>query len=380
MPLDREFVRAHPGSGVILSPRVYRREQIERHAREILELGGLVMFDPQFYQPRTEREKILDYPYWNGVEFESGEFANGEAGSFAQRVVEYQIETLNVSEIILPGRYTNSVNEDWLATQAGFAQIVPELKLDRPVYSTISLGPDVVTNTEAFDTVLDEVVNYPVHGVYFVIQSPSFLVTNELFLYSLLDGFLSVELGGKRVLLGYGNQQSLIYAAAGVETLASGNFRNTRSFNSGIFDIPSEDEEQRRRTWYYDADTLSEYRIEALDLAYRRGLKGRFGPICNHCESLLSAQTPSSVAWREGESFRHFLHEIHRQWCQFEATERRNRLLAVRSLLEDVITKLETLVRGGFRPGTRAFDSVLDASLDALNGFAQDRSMDIARL
>jgi len=380
MAIDRDFVRTHSGSGVILSPRVYRREQIERHAKEILDLGGVVMFDPQFYQPRTEREKILDFPYWGGIEFESGEFANRDAGPFAERVVEYQVETLSVSEIILPGRFSNSLNEDWLAMQAAFAEIVPRLNLDTPVFSTVSLGPDVVRNKEAFDNVLDEAVNYPVQGIYFVVQSPSFLVADELFLYSLLDAFLSIEMAGKEVLLGYGNQQSIIYAAAGVETLASGNFRNTRSFDSTIFDVPSEDEEKRKRTWYYDADTLSEYRIEALDLAYRRGLQGRFGPICDHCEPLLSAGIPSSVRWSEGESFKHFLHEMYRQWNQFEDADRKDRLLAVRSLLEEVMTTLEELFEDGFRLGPRAFDSVLDASLGALSAFSRDRAADIAGL
>ncbi len=62
MGLDIEFIEKSLTSGVILSPRVYKMEQIERHAQEIKDLGAELLFDPQFYRPHTERKKLLSLP------------------------------------------------------------------------------------------------------------------------------------------------------------------------------------------------------------------------------------------------------------------------------------------------------------------------------
>ena len=62
--LQVEFVAQFPGTSVIMSPRCCTPDQAKRHAREISKAGGRVLFDPQFYDPRTSVEHIVAYPYW----------------------------------------------------------------------------------------------------------------------------------------------------------------------------------------------------------------------------------------------------------------------------------------------------------------------------
>src|SRR4029077_2419250 len=133
---------------------------------------------------------------------------------------------------------------------------------DRTLYSTLAVGPDVVKNRHQMDTLLAEALNYPVGGIYVLLRPPndSFLIADEDYLYAVLDGLLSFREAGKRVIIGYANQQVLLLGAVGVEDIASGNFRNVRSFNPEIFDVQPEDDRQRA-LWYYDAGTLSEFRI-----------------------------------------------------------------------------------------------------------------------
>jgi hypothetical protein len=104
-------------------------------------------------------------------------------------------------------------------------------------YMTVAVGPDLVTNQSAFDLIIDEMIEYPVDGFYFLAQSPrnQYMAQSEEYIYALLDAFLSLSRSGKEILLGYANQQSIVYAAAGVDLIASGNFRNVRAFDPNIF-------------------------------------------------------------------------------------------------------------------------------------------------
>lgn len=182
LSMNKEFVENNPHTGVIMSPRNCTREQIERHANELHERNVSVLYDPQFYQPRTERENILNYPYWNDLNFQTLDFASRGASDLCRGVVTYQIEQLNVSEVILPGRFSNVVSEEWLDTQFAIADTANSMGIDRIVYSTVAVGPDVIRDRTAFDRLLNEVVSYPVDGIYFIAQSPrDFLVNDELF-------------------------------------------------------------------------------------------------------------------------------------------------------------------------------------------------------
>lgn len=380
MELDKEFLKKDLASGVILTPRVHKPEQVERHSKEIRKLGGELLFDPQFYLPRTRREKLLTHSYWDDLNFDTSTFDEGNASKFCEDCVKHQ-RSLNVSKVLLPGRYSNSVDDSWLEMHHNFAEKASSLDIDVPIYSTIALGPDVISSDEAFSDIVDEVVNYPVDGIYFVFKHPNnnFLVEEELALYYLLNRFLDIRLSKKDIILGYSNQQSLIFAVAGVKNIASGNFRNTRHFDPSIFDV-QEDEMRKRATWYYDANTLSEFRIESMSLAFRRNLQGYFGPVCEYCRPLLESADPASFRWSESLAFRHFLHEIRRQWLELESSSMDLVIEKVMDLINRANSILDQLSSRGFYTGNRSFKNTIDPTLSALKAFISDRGRDIKRL
>lgn len=180
-------------------------------------------------------------------------------------------------------------------------------------------------------------------------------------------------------MLGYANQQSLIYGAAGITGLATGNFRNVRSFHPDTFDV-QEQSDRQRATWYYDGNTFSEFRPQSLGLAYQRGLTGRFGPKCRHCISLLEAANPALVPWGEPLAFRHYLTEINRQWSDICKVPLTQRLEYIISIIEHASEQLDQLERDGHRLGDRSFKQVTEPTLSALLSFKSDRQSDIELL
>lgn len=366
-------------SGVIIWPRTLRQDQLERHASEIRELGAALLFDSCFYVPDTSRWKILDLPYWSGVDFNTIDFAGKDGIEFCRRVIDYQVDVLHVTEVLLPGRYIDVRNEDWLEMHANFAKVAAEMNIGIPIYATVALGPDLICDMPSFDAVMNEVVGYPVDGVYCLYNSPSFLCNNDLFLMNLLSGFLSLSLAKKSIILGYANQQDLLFAAAGVETVATGNFRNVRSFNPAIFDV-EEEAERKRATWYYDGQSLCEFRLQQLGLAYQRlGMRGSFGPETQYSESMLQSPNPATVRWREPDAFKHYITVLRDQWLSFEGRVRRERHAVVEVLHQSAQQNMTSYQNQGMHLVDRAADtaSALPAWRSALGSF---RTAESARL
>ncbi|HLW01393.1 MAG TPA: hypothetical protein VKT82_22245 [Ktedonobacterales bacterium] len=373
MAMDKELIgRFNDGrnAGVIMWPRTVKRSQVEHHAKEILNAGASVLFDTCFYLPRTGLPAILDYPYWSGTTYDTIDFSGQAGKDFCKRVIDYQVNTLHATEILLPGAYTNSITNQWLEIHHLFAEIAGEMQLDRPIYSTIALGPDVILNQSALDNALNEITAYPTSGIYFVYHpgKDAYLPTNQLFLVNLLSAFLSLSLADKAVILGYANQADILFAATGVQTLASGNFRNVRNFDPAIFDVVP-DAIASRKTWYYDGQSMGEYLPEQLGIAYQRfGMGGIFGPSTPYVDSLLKAPNPAIVNLQEPDAFKHFLTVLREQWLQFRGIDASQRLDAVEDFFREVKNYQQQIQAKRFTLG-RPFTDALSAIEDAITSF-----------
>src|SRR5699024_2820330 len=165
-------------------------------------------------------------------DYSTAEFGSRFAKDFSRNVINYQVNNLKVDEIIIPNIYTNSIIDDWFDISESLVNGALETENKKLKYLTISLGPDVVKNRDSFDHLISTLTQYDVEGYYFVFKSPrDFLLDDEDYLYSILDAFISLNLANKRVIVGYANQQDLIFASCGVASIASGNFRNVRTFD-----------------------------------------------------------------------------------------------------------------------------------------------------
>jgi hypothetical protein len=326
--------------------------------------------------PRTDLKRVLSYPFFDNYNFETKNF---DVEQFCQSVIEYQANEIDLTNIILPGSYTNSLTEDWLSMHYQFSQIGSNYK-NLQIYSTIALGPDVILNNDQFSSVIDEIINYPVDGIYFLFEHPvNEYFINEEFLYVLLDSLLSLSLSGKKILVGYANQQSLALAAAGIDYIASGNYRNVRSFDH-VNTKDRDDENLRKGIWYFDGNTFGEYKIPALGLAFRRNLKKHFGPITEYSEPLLISDRPTAVAWPEKYSFLHYLHSMYNYSYSIFSNAKKDRYNFILNFFNDINNKNSSLANLGFNFGDRGFNNQVVSTISALELFVQDRKEDIKNL
>lgn len=386
MQMNNDLAKEISDLGVILSPRALNKNQsIDRlkiHADELRSKGVKILFDPQFYVPRTNLDKLLKFPYFDNVgDYNTVYFKSHDSKRFIENVINYQLDFINVDEVIIPNIYSNSLDTGWHDLTKMFAEESVQLT-EKTKYLTISIGTDVVKNKMEFDYLISCLSQYEVEGYYFVIKPPSGnFVSDDQYLYNLLDAFISLNLAGKKVILGYTNQQALIFAAAGVSKIASGNYRNVRAFDPEIFYLDENDEEIRRKAvWYFDGNTLSEFRPQQMTLIHNRGIKANFGPVCKYCEQLIM-NPQIATSWREPESFKHYLFELNRQWNSLMTVPVTQRINAVIALLEKVKVSLLELKDLGVRIGDREFDeNIIEVSLSVLEAIKHDRNIELINL
>lgn len=385
MQMNNDLANDISNMGVILSPRALNKNQsidrLKQHAEELRNKGVKILFDPQFYVPRTNLDKLLKFPYFNDVgDYSTVYFKSQDSKKFITNVIKYQTDVINVDEIIIPNIYTNSLNTSWYDLTSLFVEEAIKLT-EKTKYLTIPLGSDVVNNKDEFDYLISCLSQYDIDGFYFVINNPKGnFVADEVFLYNLFDALISLNLSGKKVIIGYSNQQALIYAAAGVTSIASGNYRNVRSFDPDIFFLDESDDIKRRGIWYYDANTLSEFRPQQITLLHNRKIAVKFGPTCKYCEPLI-LNPELSTTWKEPESFKHYLFELNRQWNNLMMVPVSERINSIIALLEQVKISILEFKDLGIRIGEREFDeNTIDASLSALQAIKHDRSIDFKQL
>ena len=385
MGLNKEFAEKNDGMSFILSPRSLQVGQniakIKEHADDLRDRGAQILFDPQFYLPRTNLEKILKFPYFDDLDYATTDFLGDQAKKFGENAVKYQHEILNTSALIIPGIYTNSYSEDWSNLQDDLIEGALSTGIQGPFFQKLSIGPDLVLSDD-FDDLIGALVLSEADGFYVTLKKPSddFMVINDNYMYKLLDAFLSIKLSGKKIILGYSNQQDLMFASVGVDAIASGNYQNVRFFNPEIFFDNGEENIQRRGSWYYDNNTLSEFKPQQMSLAQTRGFFEMFGPINEYNRSLLEANPVTSVPWPENMNFRNYLYWMNEN-CRNIFVHDENRTASVIKFFEGKEKNMNSLLDKGFRGGNRAFAlDAYESTLSALSAIRQDRKEDLKYL
>jgi hypothetical protein len=362
MDHSRCLIREWGKGTVILSPRDLEPQEPDRlqsTADAVRGVGGRVLVDPQFYLPHCDHERLRSHDYWP-PDYESMSFWAGEGLRQLLRKLLALNERLPCQRLILPGLFANPVDEDWLTRQAAVFEEAPAVGIDMGnALATVALSNDATRNDDQVSRVLEAADCWPVAGIYLVIEHPSneYLVQDESWLTNALDLAAGFRLKGKRVVLGYCNQQMLIAACASVNAVASGTWMNVRHFPPEKFNEQDEDDVRKRTRWYYCPQALSEFKIPTMDTARRQGVLDRIQtPLAcgsNYANILFEGPQPSTVEFTEPTSFRHYLtclrHQVrHARHDTFDAT-----LKAHETLLDGAEELLDVLhavaVNGGLR-------------------------------
>jgi hypothetical protein len=192
-----------------------------------------------------------------------------------------------------------------------------------------------------------------------------------------------LRLQRKKVIVGYCSHQMLCLAAAKVDAICAGNWRNARAFARDKFYSPDPDAISRKAIWYYCPQALSEYKLAFLDIARSAGvLDSMRAParLNSHCaDSLFSGPQPSAVNWRERDAFAHYLTCLRFQARQIPMAS----FDSARDHLEQQLSRADTQIRrlrdAGVVGQDRDFREYIDVNRSALTRLVSVRGAQLRR-
>jgi hypothetical protein len=385
MDHSRSLIKEWGGGSVILSPRDLNELQLQTISKEIRKLNGSVLLDPQFYLPYADHERLSSHSYWPD-EYESTDFWSGShLSSLLSKLLALNLQ-LGCTDFILPGLYASTIDDDWLYRQKTFIEEAERLCIGQlKLLTTVTLSAEAIQNEEHIHKILEAADGWSVDGIYLVCEHPQgeYLVSNPSWLANILDLTAGFRLKGKRVIIGYCNQQMLIAACAAASGIASGTWMNVRSFLPEKFRTKYEEEIKRRNTWYYCPEALSEFKIPYLDIALRQGVLDELAPNktnnSTYADILFQGPQPTTVSFTEQIAFRHYLQCLRSQVFHTKKSTFDESVKFHQEILLIAEKKLQRLHTLSIQGQNRDFGEAIDANRAALSVLQKTRGPRLRR-
>jgi len=382
---SRHLLSSWGGGGVILSPRDMSPQQISALGQEVTSRNGFTMVDPQLYQLRADHHGMLQHEYWPNVT-DTMDFLTGEGCNKTLWKIMELNETARSSLVIVPGLYCTRANDMWFRSQELFIKNAIALSGNKPLFATICLSAETMRFSEQIATIIQVAQSWPVNGVYLVAEhsGDSYFVEDPMWLSNLLSLCAGLKNQGKKVIVGYSNQQMLCTACTGVDAIASGTWMNVRMFSTSRFIEPDSSSISRRQTWYYCPQTLSEYKMQFLDMAMRREMLNYFSPSPNmnsaYADILFSGAQPSLTEFSEKLAFRHYLTCLFSQCKSIQMQSYDMVLEIVNGILNQTSLNLRNAHSIGVLGQNRDFSVGIDATKSAVNNLHHEMGFLLKRM
>ncbi|MBT9142788.1 MAG: hypothetical protein DDT32_01625 [Syntrophomonadaceae bacterium] len=308
----KEFSQAWNGATVILSPQnIHPTNKLSPFATSLRKVKGSVLFDPQLYAPQNYQKNLQKHDYWPQSDLTSIEL--GDCHDLLAKLAGINAE-IDSEAFMLPSRIINKIDDRWGKNQGAIASQARQVANGQRLLLTVALGKEVLVADSQVEKITQLAKKWDIDGVYIVCEHPErhYLVDRPIWIANLLSLVAGIKRLGKEVIVGYANHQMLPLALAKCDAIAAGNFLNVRWFQPEHFETTDKDEQSRRTTWYYCPQALSEFKVTYLDVAKRAGILATMAtpaPMENkYSRILFGGATPSLTNYKEGDSFKHYLH------------------------------------------------------------------------
>lgn len=365
--MEREFA-----DGAILSPADFDKDRNMELAREFHDANGDVLFDPQFYIPRADRENLESYDYFGehgGDDFDTAD-VGGDLTDLSERLIELQ-DWLEVDAYLSPARtldtFSTTKIDEWLDYTEAFIRAVDDIGRGIPVLASLPLEGKPLNDKDQRDTLLNRITGVDPEGFYVSVefdQSNRYPLSGASNVYSYLDLLNTLRKNRFEVLVGHTHHVAHLFMGIGINAFASGHYNNLRAFDQRRWDPDNNQGGGRLITKYYTDKLLNELRLDPdLDLMYQKSgfdmdeirMSSPYDtPLFN------SSDPPSTVGWnfRRG-AWDHYLwscYQISRRYRGKSLTERYEAAMSKIVEAEDLFSDVQDEFGMMAEPEGRIFD------------------------
>ena len=371
-----DLCKAWNGATVILSPKhICPTEKLISFASSFRKLNGKVLFDSQLYSPRKHHDKLKQHVYWPKSGITSLEMGDWQDLLATLANINAEIKS---EYFILPSNIAIKADDLWGKIQAAIIDQARQVANGQKLMLTVALGKDVLGDEAQTENIVHIADQWDVEGIYIVCEHPEryYLVDKPIWVTNLLSLVAGLKRQGKTVIVGYANHQLLPLALSKCDAIAAGGYLNVRWFQPESFETSDSAEPSRRALWYYYPQALSEYKVAYLDIAHRNGmLKSMMPPpamMNDYSKVLFAGALPSSTNYKEGNSFKHYLHCLKIQ-CETASKSSYNATRDAQFVqLETAARIIDGLYAERIRGQNRDFIEITDVNEASIHSFDKD--------
>lgn len=352
--LTESILEKGHADGAILSPADFKKGKNEEMAEIFSDEDGTVLFDPQYYIPRTDRPGLDTYPYFRqfgGDDFDT-DGVKSKSSDLIEQVIDVQ-DDMEVDAYIAPSRFLDTFSsaklDEWEEFTGEFINQVENSGKDVPVFASLPLLSTSLVDAEQRKNLLNRVTRLDPDGFYVSVefdQEHRYPLTKASNVYSLLDLLRSLKSNRYEVLVGHTHQIAHLLFAIGVDAFASGHYQNLRAFDTRRWDPQDEQGGGRLVVKYYSEEILNELRVDPeLDLMYQ---KDDFDINTIRTKSPFDSALfdpslpPSAAGWTfRDEAWDHYIWSCHQIAKKYRGLDDDEKLETANTTLENAEDKFE---------------------------------------
>lgn len=373
--LANELIERWGGGSVILSPRNSRAsskkssyESLVSYSQKLRSMSGRILIDPQLYSTMNPSKCLESFPHWKAYSKDLRSNYKAVIDALAELN-----EDCGSEAIILPANSTDKIDNPWIELNSMIAEYAQDRHVETPLYMTIALKADALRDIRIIDEIVSTFDNMDVDGAYIACEHPggNYLTDQSLWLLNYMQLVAGLKLCGKKVVAGFASHQMLLLSLSKCDQMFSGNFLNVRRFDTSTFESSDDNGPSQRSTWYYAPQVLSEFKVSTLDLAHQIGAKDVLRPPYDdgYAEMLFGDAYPSNTAYKEGNSFKHYLYSLHEQCESLTKDSYKETFDTYQLWLQTAESIIDGLRANGIYDKDRNYANAFPASYQAVAAF-----------
>ena len=195
-----------PFKGIILSPVNRFPNELENDIKKFREKGEYdIIFDPQLYQPRSQREKLNDYSYFP-QDIDTADLTSEKWWENLIKLLSDYIINLKIDKICTPAFLPNVYNNSYYENNSYLGQTTKEILKDKgiDILQTIIVDANSLTDETNRMTWASIASNNDTDGYYLILVSdtePRREIDNTEALYNTMCFINDLESTNKPVLI-----------------------------------------------------------------------------------------------------------------------------------------------------------------------------------